>query len=249
LIAVILAGGFAKRMWPLTKDKPKHLLPIAGKIMLNYVLEKIEPLQNVDKIFISTNAAFESHFKQYLNEIKISKEISLFIEESRSEKEKLGSVGALGFLIRKVGINDDLLVIGGDNIFSFDLSIFLEYFRLKRANVIALFNLNSVDKARLYGVTQIDSNCRIIDFQEKPFNPKSTLVSTACYAFTKDGVKSILEYLDLGNEPDKIGKFIEWLCKNSEVYGFVFEGVWFDIGSFESYHEANEYFSRHSVTV
>ncbi|MEM3014321.1 MAG: sugar phosphate nucleotidyltransferase [Candidatus Bathyarchaeia archaeon] len=121
MIAVILAGGFAKRMWPLTKDKPKHLLPVAGKPMLRYVIEKLEPLQNIEQIIISTNAAFATHFREFLSKNKTKKNISLFIEDTYSEKEKLGSVGALGYLIKKSNINDELLVIGGDNIFDFSL--------------------------------------------------------------------------------------------------------------------------------
>jgi glucose-1-phosphate thymidylyltransferase len=244
MIAVVLAGGFAKRMWPLTKDRPKHLLPVAGKPMLSYVLEKLEPLQAVDKVFILTNAAFERYFREYISGIETKKKVSLLIEAGRSEEKKLGSVGALGRLIKRGDVKDDLLVIGGDNIFSLDLSIFLEYFRLKNASTVALFDLKSFDKVRLYGVVSIDSDCRIVGFQEKPAEPKSTLVSTACYAFTRDGVNSILQYLDEGNDPDKTGHLIEWLCKNDKVYGFVFRGVWFDIGSFESYHEADKYFSR-----
>ncbi|MBS7657307.1 nucleotidyltransferase family protein [Candidatus Bathyarchaeota archaeon] len=242
MIAVILAGGFAKRMWPLTKDKPKHLLPVAGKPMLTYVLEKIEPLDDVEQIIISTNAAFVTYFSEFLSKYKIKKKISLFVEDIYSEKEKLGSVGALGYLIRKNNIEDELLVIGGDNIFDFSLSKFLEFFRQKKANAIALFNIKSSEKAKLYGVVSIDSEFQIVDFQEKPDEPRSTLVSTACYVFTRDGVKCILRYLEKGNDPDKMGHFIEWLYKNEKVYGFIFSGIWFDIGSFESYHEANEYF-------
>jgi glucose-1-phosphate thymidylyltransferase len=244
MIAVVLAGGFAKRMWPLTKDKPKHLLPVAGKPMLDYILVKLEPLQTIDQVYISTNAAFENYFREYLREIETKKNISLFIEKSYSENEKLGSVGALGYLIRKCNINDDLLVIGGDNIFSLNFSDFLNDFKLKKTNVIALYDVKNIERARFYGVVSIASDCKIIDFEEKPTEPKSSLVSTACYAFTKNGVKNILRYLDEGNEPDKMGHFIEWLYKNDNVYGFVFEGIWFDIGSFESYHEADEYFSK-----
>ncbi len=97
----------------------------------------------------------------------------------------------------------------------------------------------------MYGVVSINHDGKIIDFEEKPGEPRSTLVSTACYAFTKNGVKNILRYLDEGNDPDKMGHLIEWLHKNDDVFGFVFRGLWFDIGSFESYNEANEYFARH----
>jgi glucose-1-phosphate thymidylyltransferase len=246
VIAVVLAGGFAKRMWPLTRDKPKHLLPVAGKPMLNYILAKLEPLSKVDQVLISTNAAFERQFREYLNTIETKKNVSLFIENSRKEEEKLGSVGALSHLIKKCGVNDELLVFGGDNIFSFNIEDFVNFFRLKKANIVALFDLKSISKARFYGVVKIDSDCRIVDFQEKPAEPKTTLVSTACYAFTRDGVRNLHRYLDEGNEPDKMGHFIEWLYKNDKVYGYVFKGVWFDIGSFESYHEANKHISKNN---
>jgi len=242
--AIVLAGGFAKRMWPLTKDKPKHLLPVAGRPMLDYVLTKLEEVKELDQIFISTNAKFEHQFNLYISTFTSKKNIILFIEDTHSEGEKLGSVGALGFLIRENKIDDELLVIGGDNIFNFGMMEFMDFFHAKEANIVALYDLKSNTEAKLYGVVAIDGNGKIIDFQEKPELPKSTIVSTACYAFTRVGVKNIIRYLKEGNDPDKIGHFIEWLYKNDEVFGFVFEGFWFDIGSFESYDSANEFLSK-----
>ncbi len=241
--AVVLAGGYAKRMWPLTKNRPKHLLPVAGRPMLDYVMTSLEQVPTLEEIFISTNMRFQDQFRRYLDGVHTEKKLRLFVEDARSEEEKLGSVGALGYLIRENDIDDDLLVIGGDNIFSFKLTDFMDYFYAKKANVIALYDIRSREKARLYGVVHIDEGCRIVDFQEKPANPQSTLISTACYAFTRRGVRSILRYLKEGNDPDKMGHFIEWLYRHDDVYGFVFTGVWFDIGSLESYEAANKYFS------
>ena len=241
--AVILAGGYARRMWPLTKNRPKHLLPVAGRPMLDYVMSSLESVPALEEIFISTNLRFQDQFKRYLETVQTKKRLRLFVEDTRSEEEKLGSVGALGHLIRKNNIDDEMLVIGGDNIFSFEMADFIEYFRLKRANTIALYDIGSKEKARLYGVVHIDEECRIIDFHEKPSDPKSTLISTACYAFTKKGVRNVLRYLEEENDPDKMGHFIEWLYRHDDVYGFVFKGVWFDIGSIDSYEAANKYFS------
>ena len=242
--AIVLAGGFAKRMWPLTKDKPKHLLPVASKPMLDHVLTKLEHITELDKIYISTNAKFETQFNSYLEKLKTKKKVSLFIEDTHSEGEKLGSVGALGFLIREKLIEDELLVIGGDNLFEFEMPEFIDYFQNQAANIVALYDLDSIDHAKLYGVVEIDERSKIIGFFEKPEEPISTLVSTACYLFTRNGVKNILRYLDEGNDPDKIGHFIEWLYKNDDVFGFAIKGYWFDIGSFESYDEANEFLSK-----
>ncbi len=244
--AIVLAGGFAKRMWPLTKDKPKHLLPIGNKPMLDHVLTKLESVPEIDQIFISTNARFEEVFKQYLGAVKSKKTISLFIEDTQTEQEKLGSVGALGYLLRQHQLEDDLelVVIGGDNLFDFEMPEFINYFHYKGGNVVALYNLGSLENAKLYGVVDVDKDHKITAFQEKPDKPKSTLVSTACYCFSPKGVKNILRYLDEGNDPDKIGHFIEWLYKADDVFGFVFKGYWFDIGSFESYDVANDFFSK-----
>jgi glucose-1-phosphate thymidylyltransferase len=242
--AIVLAGGFAKRMWPLTKNKPKQLLPLAGRPMLDYVLEKLEPVSELNQVFISTNAKFEDSFKTYLTTISTNKSIELFIEDTHSEQEKLGSVGALGFLIRENKIDDELIVIGGDNLFEFQMNEFLSFFKLKVANVVALYDLDSIEDAKLYGVVEVDSNNKIIGFSEKPSQPRSTLVSTACYLFTRTGVKNILRYLDEGNDPDKIGHFIEWLYQNDDTFGFLYKGYWFDIGSFESYDSANEFFTK-----
>jgi len=242
--AIVLAGGFAKRMWPLTKNKPKQLLPVAGRPMLDRILAKLEVVPQLDQIYISTNAKFENQFKEYLDALKTQKSISLFIEDTHSEGEKLGSVGALGFLIREKNIDDDLLVVGGDNLFEFEMPELINDFFAREANIVALYDLGSPENAGLYGVVETSKESKIIGFEEKPENPKSALVSTACYVFTRQGVKNILRYLEEGNDPDKIGHFIEWLYKNDNVYGFIFKGKWFDIGSFESYDEANEYFTK-----
>lgn len=241
--AVILAGGFAKRMWPLTKDKPKHLLPVAGRPMLDYVMEKVIPVSRIDHIFISTNARFQDQFNGYISSLQAGKEISLFVEDTHREEEKLGSVGALGYLITEENIEDELVVIGGDNILGLEMTDFIHYFRSKQGNVVALYDVKSKEKARLYGVISIDQENKVTYFQEKPAEPQSTLISTACYAFTENGVRNVIRYLKEGNNPDEVGHFIEWLYKNDEVYGYVFQGIWFDIGNLESYHEADEFLS------
>lgn len=241
--AVVLAGGYARRMWPLTKNRPKHLLPIAGRPMLDYVMASLEAVPAIEEIFVSTNMRFQDQFGNYLDGLRTEKKISLFVEDTFSEEEKLGSVGALGYLIKKKRLDDELLVIGGDNIFSFQMTDFIEYFHEKDANTIALYDVGSREKARLYGVVRIDGECRIIGFEEKPSNPESTLISTACYAFTKRGVQNVLRYLEEGNDPDKMGHFIEWLYRHDDVYGYVFSGFWFDIGSIDSYRAADEHFS------
>lgn len=242
--AIILAGGYAKRLWPLTKNKPKQLLSVGGRPMIEYIIEKLEAQEEIDKIIISTNEKFGKNFKEWLLEYKSIKDISLVIEPTVSEKNKLGSVGALGYLIKKENFNEELMIIGGDNLFEFDLRDLINYYREKKGNVVALYDLKSIQKARSYGVAKVDEEMRIIGFVEKPENPPSTLVSTACYMLSPEGVRSILTYLGKGENPDAIGFFIKWLIKREKVFGFVFSGRWFDIGSLESLKEADLIYTK-----
>lgn len=241
---IILAGGYAKRLWPLTKNKPKQLLSVGGRPMIEYIMEKIETQEEIDKIIISTNKKFEKSFKKWMIEYKSTKDISLVIEPTLSQENKLGSVGALGYLIEEKNIDKELMVIGGDNLFEFDLKDLINYYRKKDGDIVALYDLKSIQKARNYGVAKIDKEMRIIDFVEKPENPPSTLVSTACYILSPEGVRSILTYLDKGENPDAIGFFIKWLIKRERVFGFVFSGRWFDIGSLESLKEADLIYTK-----
>lgn len=242
---IILAGGYAKRLWPLTKNKPKQLLSVGGRPIIEYIMENIETQKEIDKIVISTNKKFEEGFKQWLAEYKSTKDISLVIEPTFSEKNKLGSVGALGYLIEEKNIIDEeLMIIGGDNLFEFDLKDLIDYYREKDGDIVALYDLKSIQKARNYGVAMVDENNRIIDFIEKPKNPPSTLVSTACYILSPEGIRSVLTYLDKGENPDAIGFFIKWLIKRERVFGFIFSGRWFDIGSLESLREADFIYSK-----
>ena len=242
--AIILAGGYAKRLWPLTKNKPKQLLSVGGRPMIEYIMEKLETQKDIDKIIISTNEKFEENFKEWLSGYKSLKDIELIFEPTLSEKNKLGSVGALGYLIKEKNINEELMIIGGDNLFGFDLKDLINYYRKKNGNVVALYDIKSIQQAKNYGVAKVDENMRIVDFIEKPKTPPSDLVSTACYILSQEGVRGILTYLEKGENPDAIGFFVKWLIKRERVFGFVFSGKWFDIGSLESLKEADLIYSK-----
>lgn len=243
---IVLAGGFAKRMWPLTKDQPKHLLDVAKKPMLSYVLDRIDKIENipVDVVYISTNARFKQNFENFLNNYESKLNLKLIIEDTLSEGEKLGSIGALYFLIKEEKIDDDLLIIGGDNLFEFDLNDMIQFYHKKGSDVIAVYDTGSKEKAKLYGVLDVDSNDKIVNFLEKPKDPPSTLCATACYLLTKDGVNAIKNYVEGKNNPDALGYFVLWLINKKEVYAYSFKGLWFDIGSFESLEEADKFFSE-----
>ena len=241
---ILLAGGFAKRMWPLTKEQPKHLLDVGGKPMLAYVLEKLERFDKDNKIFISTNAKFQKNFEDFLAGYETNLDLELFIEDTHSEGQKLGSIGALNLLVDTMKIDDELLIIGADNLFAFEITDLYGFFQEKGADVIAVYDLGSKERASLYGIVDTDETDLIKDFLEKPEEPPTTLAATACYLFTRETTNSLRTYIDEGNNPDAMGFFITWLHKKKNVYAFAFGGEWFDIGSFESLDEANAFYER-----
>ncbi|MFH0956502.1 MAG: nucleotidyltransferase family protein [Candidatus Aenigmatarchaeota archaeon] len=243
--AVVLAGGFARRMWPLTKDTPKPLLPVCGRPIIDYVLGSLSCVSAIDKVYISVNRKFEGHFRGWLSAAPSMKDTEIFAEESMREEEKRGAIGALSMLIKEKAIDDDLLVIAGDNLFDFDVSRFISSHN--GTPVVALYDVCDVQKAAgKYGVVTLGDGMVIKEFHEKPANPPSSLISTGCYFFPKSSLHMIHKYLEEGQNPDAPGFFISWLSKKTPVHGFVFDSgsKWFDIGSQESYEDASRAFGK-----
>ncbi|SEO36641.1 glucose-1-phosphate thymidylyltransferase [Halogranum amylolyticum] len=234
--AVVLAGGYATRLWPITKHRPKMLLPVGEDTVIDIIFEDLEEDDRVDEVFVSTNEAFAEEFDEYLAESDYEKP-TLSVEETRAEDEKFGVVGAIEELIEREGVDDDLLVVAGDNLLSFEMSEFIDYFESKGTPALAAYDVGSYDKAKSYGLVELDGE-RVVDFQEKPEDPKSTLVSIACYAFRREDLPKFSDYLEDGNNPDEPGWFIQWLQSQEDVHAFTFDGAWFDIGTPDSYLDA-----------
>ncbi len=240
---IILAGGYAKRLWPLTLDTPKPLLPMGDGTILDFIIAKVMPLKQ-EEIIISTNRKFEGKFNEWIA-LRGLKNARVVPEPSLSEEEKLGPTKAISVLM-KDAVPDDYLIAAGDNLFSLDLARMLTFFKTVRSPVIALYKVRSKTLAKKYACVTIDSSSKIIGFEEKPESPRSLLVSTGIYAMPWRGISRIEEYLAGGNPPDPIGKFIGWLAETEGAYGYPFKGYWYDIGSIESLKEAQEKFRRKS---
>ncbi len=240
---IVLAGGFAKRMWPLTKDMPKHLLKIAGKPMLAYTLDTLVEMDGIGKIFVSTNEAFREHFTSFLKGYSTD-EVKLIIEPSPTEEKKLGSVGGLGYLIDKENLSRDTMIIGGDNLFEFHPSEAIKIFNEVHKDIVAVYDVGTLERASLYGIVDVDENGIISKFLEKPQDPPSTLAATALYVFKADTVSLVTKYLNDGGKPDALGHFVTYLVDRSPVFAWKFSGKWFDIGSLDVYHEADAYFMK-----
>jgi len=237
--AVVLAGGYATRLWPITRNRPKMLLPVGGTTVIDRILSALEADDRIETVYVSTNERFADDFRSHLDSTGFEKP-QLSIEETIEEGEKFGVIGALAQLVDREGIaGENLLVVAGDNVISFDLSDFLDFFIGQGTSTLAAYDVGSRDEASSYGLVDLDGD-RVVDFQEKPADPPSTLVSIACYAFPAEDVR-FGEYLATGNNPDEPGWFIQWLQDRSPIHAFTFDGAWFDIGTPEGYLDAVEW--------
>ncbi|MGC8962364.1 MAG: nucleotidyltransferase family protein [Candidatus Bipolaricaulaceae bacterium] len=229
---VILAGGYATRLWPLTLHRPKPLLPIAGRPLLDYLLKQIPP--EWLPAILSVNRRFWPSFSAWAR----GKPVELWVEETRKEEEKLGAVRALAHLVETLGVRDDLLVLAGDNWLRLDLRRFWEAAAGRPA--VALFPLDDPGKAKgRYGVAVVEDGL-ILAFQEKPEKPRSNLASTACYFFPRDVLPLLGEFIrEAPQGHDAPGYFLQWLLARRPIVAFTEVEDWLDVGDRVSYLEAN----------
>jgi glucose-1-phosphate thymidylyltransferase len=236
MILIILAGGFAKRLMPISEFIPKPLLPVSGKPIIDHIFENVKDI-NFEKIVISTNSKFSDHFKYYINTQKRYKNIELVIEPTKSESEKFGAVKGLNYVLRTLNINTDFTVIAGDNFFDFSLYSAFEKFSALRKSVIGLYDVKSFAEARKFGVVKIAPDGKILTITEKPEKPDSTLISMGVYLFKKEIKKLLEEYLVNSVNRDTIGTFLSWLLNKTELYTVKYDGAWADIGSIDIYRD------------
>ena len=238
MIVVILAGGYATRLLPLTRNIAKPLLHIRGRPIIDYIFDKLDGLTGIDKVVISTNKRFEHHFEEWLAR-KPRGNVVIWTEESREEREKFGAIRALGELVDEME-GEDYLVIAGDNFFTSDLGDLVAYYHERNSAVIATYDVKDVNIVKSCSMAEVDPDGKIVRFVEKPKNPESTMIGTCIYLFPMNSMRRIHEYLSEGNNPDSPGNFIHWLCEKEPVYGYVLQGRWWDVGTPRSYDEAKK---------
>jgi glucose-1-phosphate thymidylyltransferase len=227
--ALLLAGGYSTRLRPLTDDVPKQLLPVAGRPMLDWILDAVRASPDVDAVHLVTNNRFAADFDRWA----APHGVVVHDDGTRSNDDRLGAVGDLQLAIDRGDLgDDDLLVLAGDNLFEFAVAD-LAAFRQRRgedSSAVALYDCGDLELARHYGIVETDADGRIASFVEKPAAPASTLAATAAYLFARSHLARVGEYLRSGHSPDNSGSFVGWLALREPVYGYRFEGRWFDIG-------------------
>ncbi|OGW79294.1 MAG: hypothetical protein A2Z83_09080 [Omnitrophica bacterium GWA2_52_8] len=241
--AIILAAGFGTRLYPLTKYLPKALLPLGNKTMLDYLIEPLEKLPMVKEITIMTNSRFYLDFYTWRKNSKYTKPIYIEEDGVNIPEKRCGAIKDLQLAIEsREKADEDYLILCSDNFFDFPLSHFLlPVLSHPHYGFVGLYDVKDTLEATKYGVVQINHEHRIIDFEEKPTSPKSTLVSVGVYYLPGALKHRLDEYLAQGRPADKIGDFIGSLSRDEHVYGVEFEGAWFDIGSIVSYEKARKY--------
>lgn len=243
MIALILAAGYGTRMYPLTEQAPKALLPMGKSSILGMLLEKLAPPSlQVRRILLVSNHRFAGPFQQGLSSARVPAPWTVLDDGSTSDSDRLGSVGDLGFAIRQEKIEEDLLVLGSDNLFDSPLTDFMAFARRQGTITLGAYELPDPSLASKYGVLGTDPSGRITAFTEKPARPASRLISTAIYFFPRAYLPRVLEYVSSSKTADTLGSFIAWLIARETVHAYPFAGRWFDIGDIASYTHAQEAF-------
>lgn len=264
--ALILAAGYATRLYPLTVNKPKTLLKVGKKAILDHLVDKIDSVKKIKEILVVTNDKFYSHLVRWKNNLPLStrlKPITIINDGSNDNADRLGAVGDIDFVLQKKNIADHLLVVAGDNLFEFSLQDFVNHFQenslvafhdLKDLEEIkGSFGVGILEGLKVQGVREgpfsthsspaLSGPFHVINFEEKPQHPKSTLVSTACYLFHKNDLP-LITLLAKKGKVDNTGNLVKWLVEKSTVQGYIFTEKWFDIGTLEALREAQQVYER-----
>lgn len=227
--SLVLSSGFGTRLYPLTLTVAKGLLKYRGRALIDYVIDKIP--QGID-IFVNVNKKFEDDYHSWRD--GASRDIKICVEPVYNEEQSLGAIGSITYWIMNEDINEDLLVVASDNYFEFNLSEFIGKFNGMNT-LVAVHDIGDISLVSKYGVVQLEED-RIVRFEEKPPEPKSTLIATACWVLPLRVFPIILDYSNAGKR-DNMGSFITYLIEvvKEDVYAFPFTERWLDIGSIEVY--------------
>ena len=235
---LILAAGYATRLYPLTENFPKPLLEVQGKTILDWLIEDIDTLGVVDEYVVISNHKFAHHFDAWA--AKKSQKITVVDDGTSSNETRLGAVKDIQFAMDKLGLDDDMLVIAGDNLLDFSLTKFMRYAAEKKASCIMRYYEADEKRLTKSGVVQINENDRILSMEEKPAQPKSNWCCPPFYYYTREDARLVEKGIAAGCNTDAPGSYIAWLCTQTDVYAMEMPGKRYDIGNLESYEKVQK---------
>jgi glucose-1-phosphate thymidylyltransferase len=240
--ALILAAGYATRLYPLTLNKAKPLLAVGGKPIVEWVVDNLAGIPDLEKIYVVTNDKFASDFERWSEGYRARRpefKFKIVNDGSTSDDDKLGAIGDINFVVTREKLNQSsLVVIAGDNLFTEPLARFVDCARGTDATV-AVYDVGDLEAIKKYGNITVDAEGIITRFEEKPDNPRGTLAAIALYYYSPAVLSLLMTYLAASNNPDQPGRFVQWLYTRKPVNTFQINGKWLDIGSKETLEKAD----------
>lgn len=236
---LLLNAGYATRLYPLTENMPKSLLPLGKRLIIDYILDSIDELPDVNEIVLISNSKFAAQFTDWANSLDRSGKapISVLDDGTNSPDNMRGAIGDIKFAIEEKNIDEDICIMAGDNIFTYDIKDMYNFFREKDKDTLVAIHVPEKHQLQKLAVALLDDEGKILDMTEKPKEPKSNWGIYATYFYKRETIKLIDTYLEEGNSPDAPGNFPSWLYKRQPVYAFKAQGDCIDIGTLENYEK------------
>ena len=241
MICVVLAAGYATRLYPLTENFPKPLLPVGGKPILNRLLDDIDTLPGITGHVIISNHKFISHFEAWDKQHYVN-QITLLDDGSTDNDHRLGAVKDIQFALDELNLAEDLLVIAGDNVLDFSLAGFLQFAKDKGTSCVMCHEERELKKQRKTAIITKNADDLILTYEEKPQDPKGNLAVPPFYFFRVADAKLIPDAIADDCNTDAPGSFVAWLCKHVPVHAWDMPGKRYDIGDAKSYEAAQAIF-------
>jgi glucose-1-phosphate thymidylyltransferase len=241
--ALILAAGYATRLYPLTLNKAKPLLDVGGKPIVQWVVDNLTDIPDLDTVYVVTNSKFAPDFQAWGEEYQRKHpdfRFKILNDGSTSDDDKLGAIGDINFVVTRENLTQSgLLIVAGDNLFTESLANFVARAKGTDATV-GVYDVGDLEAIKKYGNITVDPDGTITRFEEKPQKPQGTLAAIAIYYYSPAALSLLTTYLAAGNNPDQPGRFVQWLYTRKPVKTYQIKGRWLDIGSKETLEKANE---------
>lgn len=231
---VILAAGYATRMYPLTENFPKPLLEVGGKPILDWLVDDLSPV--IEQFIVISNHKYAEHFRNWA---KDKPNATILDDGTETNETRLGAVKDIQFAIDQLNLKDDLLVIAGDNVLEFSLKSFVEYAKQAGTSCVMRYWEEDENKLHRAGVSEIDGE-KLISFEEKPKEPKSHWCTPPFYFYSSKDVQKIQDAIEDGCATDAPGSLVAWMCQHSPMHSMIMPGRRFDIGDMASYQNVKD---------
>ena len=235
---LILAAGYATRLYPLTENFPKPLLKVGEKTILDWLIDDIDTLGLVDEYVVISNHKFAHHFDAWAKEKQ--QKITVVDDGTESNETRLGAVKDIQFAVDTLGLDDEMLVIAGDNVLDFSLTKFISYAKEKGTSCMMRYYEESEAKLKKCGVVTVDADDSVLDMTEKPEHPASHWCCPPFYFYTREDAKLVEQGIAAGCGTDAPGSYVAWLCKQTKVHAMEMPGSRYDIGNLESYEKVQK---------